>query len=102
MKILVTGGGGYLGSVLIPKLLTRGHAVRVLDIGYFGLGHLRAMHASVQLIRDDLRRVNQDPAFCAELLEGCNCVIHLAAVSNDPSAELNPQLTQEVNFEATV
>lgn len=102
MNILVTGGGGYLGSVLIPKLLTRGHTVRVLDIGYFGLGHLSAMRPAIQLIREDLRRVIGDPAFRGQLLEGCNCVIHLAAISNDPSAELNPRLTQEVNFEATV
>ncbi len=102
MKILVTGGGGYLGSVLIPKLLTRGHAVRVLDIGYFGLGHLSAIRAGVQVIREDLRRVIGDTEFSGQVLEGIDCVIHLAAISNDPSAELNPSLTQEVNFEATV
>ncbi len=102
MRILVTGGGGYLGSVLIPKLLTRGHAVRIVDIGYFGLGHLTAMRSGVQVIREDLRKVVVDAAFCNQLLDGIECVIHLAAISNDPSAELNPQLTQEVNFETTV
>ena len=102
MNILVTGGGGYLGSVLLPKLLTRGHKVRVVDIGYFGLGHLTAMRDGVQIIREDMRRVCSDPVFRDEILDGMDCVIHLAAVSNDPSAELNPSLTQEVNFEATV
>ncbi len=102
MNILVTGGGGYLGSVLIPKLVTRGHTVRVLDIGYFGLAHVRAMNASVQLVREDLRRVTGDAGLLARVLDGIDCVIHLAAISNDPSAELNPALTHEVNFEATV
>ncbi len=54
------------------------------------------------MIREDLRKVVVDAAFCNQLLDGIECVIHLAAISNDPSAELNPQLTQEVNFETTV
>jgi nucleoside-diphosphate-sugar epimerase len=102
MKILVTGGAGYLGSILIPKLLMRGHTVRVVDIGYFGLGHLRSLHPSVQLIREDLRRVLLDLEFRDQLLNDCQCVIHLAAISNDPSAELHPELTEEVNFQTTV
>jgi nucleoside-diphosphate-sugar epimerase len=102
VNILVTGGGGYLGSVLLPKLLTRGHKVRVVDIGYFGLGHLSAMRSGVQIVRDDIRRVISDPVFRDEILDDMDCVIHLAAVSNDPSAELNPSLTEEVNFKATV
>jgi len=102
MKILVTGGAGYLGSVLIPKLLTRGHSVRIVDIGYFGLGHLAPMRSSLELIREDLRRVVADEEYRSKLLEGVDCIIHLAAISNDPSAELNPELTEEVNFETTV
>jgi nucleoside-diphosphate-sugar epimerase len=101
VNILVTGGAGYLGSVLLPKLLVRGHKVRVLDIGYFGTHHLRPLRPSVEVIRDDMRRLRNDRAFCERLLDGCDCVIHLAAVSNDPSAELNPELTLEVNFDAT-
>ncbi|HEY0097744.1 MAG TPA: SDR family oxidoreductase [Pyrinomonadaceae bacterium] len=102
MNILVTGGAGYLGSVLIPKLLARGHRVRVLDLGYFGLGHLRALRPSVEVIREDLRALAAAPAQMHALLDGCDVVIHLAAVSNDPSAELNPGLTEEVNFHATI
>jgi nucleoside-diphosphate-sugar epimerase len=102
VNVLVTGGAGYLGSVLLPKLLTRGHKIRVVDIGYFGLGHLNAMRPGVQVIREDLRRVAGDPAFASQILDGIDCVIHLAAISNDPSAELNPSLTREVNFETTV
>jgi nucleoside-diphosphate-sugar epimerase len=101
LQILVTGGAGYLGSVLVPKLLARGHKIRVLDLGYFGLGHLRGFRPAVELIRDDLRSVVSAPAALRECLAGCDCVIHLAAISNDPSAELNPELTEEVNFRAT-
>src|SRR2546428_5669487 len=101
MQILVTGGAGYLGSVLVPKLLARGHRVRVLDLGYFGLGHLRGLRPAVELIREDLRAVVATPEGLRDCLAGCDCVIHLAAISNDPSAELNPDLTDEVNFRAT-
>ena len=101
MNVLVTGGAGYLGSVLIPKLLARGHHVRVLDVGYFGIGHLRAFQPRIELIREDLRSVCLDPRLRDEVLDRCDCLIHLAAISNDPSAELNPKLTEEVNLLAT-
>ena len=101
MRVLVTGGAGYLGSVLIPKLLVRRHTVRVLDVGYFGMGHLRNHQPAVEILRDDVRRVLSDPAFAEELLDGVECVVHLAAISNDPSAELQPELTSEVNYQAT-
>lgn len=101
MNILVTGGAGYLGSILVPKLLVRGHKVRSLDIGYFGIEHIRSMRPSVDIMRDDIRAVLADPEATERLLKGIDVVIHLAAISNDPSAELNPQLTEEVNFEAT-
>jgi len=102
MNILVTGGAGYLGSVLVPKLLARGHRVRILDMGYFGLGHLRSLRSSIELIREDLCRAIDEPEFCKQLLDGCDCIIHLAAISNDPSAELNPELTERVNLQATI
>jgi nucleoside-diphosphate-sugar epimerase len=101
VKVLVTGGAGYLGSVLVPKLLARGHLVRVLDVGYFGVGHLRMYQSPVELLREDIRRLCTDVSFADEVLEGCECVIHLAAISNDPSADLNPDLTYEVNMKAT-
>ena len=62
MNILVTGGAGYLGSVLVPKLLARGHRVRVLDLGYFGLGHLRALRPAVEVVREDIRALAESPA----------------------------------------
>src|ERR1017187_2959827 len=101
MNILVTGGAGYLGSVLVPKLLVRGHKVRVLDIGYFGVEHLRAMRPVVEIVRDDIRAVLANKAALDALLKDIQVVVHLAAISNDPSAELNPRLTEEVNFEAS-
>lgn len=102
MNILVTGGAGYLGSVLVPKLLARGHRVRVLDVGYFGVSHLRAFRPSVDLVRDDIRRVSTDPVFRDNLLSGIDCIIHLAAISNDASAELSPELTECVNLHGTL
>jgi nucleoside-diphosphate-sugar epimerase len=102
MNVLVTGGAGYLGSVLIPKLLSRGHSVRVLDMGYFGLGQMQSFHPPVMVVREDLCKMATDALLCRELLGGCDAVIHLAAISNDPSAELNPELTERVNFAATV
>jgi nucleoside-diphosphate-sugar epimerase len=101
MNILVTGGAGYLGSVLVPKLLVRGHRVRSLDIGYFGMEHLRAMRPAVEIVRDDIRHVVADKAALDALLKDIEVVVHLAAISNDPSAALNPRLTEEVNFEAS-
>lgn len=102
MRVLVTGGAGYLGGVLVPKLLARRHDVRVLDVGYFGFGHLRGTRPPVDIIRKDLRVAVGSPEGLDELLEGIDCVLHLAAISNDPSAELRPELTREVNFLATV
>lgn len=101
MKVLVTGGAGYLGSVLVPKLLARGHEVRVVDLGYFGLGHLKGLTPAIELVRQDLRLVAGNPTLGAELMRGCDCVIHLAAISNDPSADLHPDLTEEVNVGVT-
>ncbi|MBW8780676.1 MAG: SDR family oxidoreductase [Verrucomicrobia bacterium] len=101
MNVLVTGGAGYLGSVLVPKLLMRGHRVRVVDIGYFGMGHLRTMRPGVDIIRADILDVLASQVALEELLRGIDVLVHLAAISNDPSAELNLQLTERVNFEAT-
>jgi nucleoside-diphosphate-sugar epimerase len=101
MRILLTGGAGYLGSVLLPKLVARGHSVRLLDIGYFGFEHLRPIKPKIEIVREDIRRVLADPRFGRQLVEEADCVIHLAAISNDPSADLNPELTEDVNYRAT-
>ena len=102
MKILVTGGAGYLGSTLLPKLLLRGHQVKVIDVGYFGFGHLKDLNPKPQMVREDLRRILEDKAFADELFNGVEAVIHLAALSNDPSSELDPDLTHELNCKTTI
>ncbi len=95
MKILVTGGGGYVGSSLIPKLLTCGHEVTVLDLFLYGSDVLDK-HPHLKCIAGDIR----DEAILKKSLEAVDAVIHLACISNDPSFELNPTLGKEVNFDA--
>lgn len=97
-NVLVTGGAGYVGSVLVPKLLAAGHKVRVLDTYYFGEQVLDAVRTNSNLtqIKGDLRDTNVvDGA-----LRGCDAVIHLACVSNDPSFELDPSLGKSINYDA--
>jgi nucleoside-diphosphate-sugar epimerase len=97
-SVLVTGGAGYVGSVLVPKLLAAGHQVRVLDTYYFGEQSLAAVrgHRNLTEIKGDLR----DEATVDTALVGCNAVIHLACVSNDPSFELDPALGRSINYDA--
>ena len=95
--VLVTGGAGYVGAVLVPKLLAAGHTVTVLDLYLYGEDVLKSVEDHPQLIqiKGDLRH----PAAVAKALAGCDAVIHLACISNDPSFELNPALGREVNFD---
>ena len=97
-NVLVTGGAGYVGSALVPKLLGAGHKVTVLDLYLYGDGVFGAAgdHPKLRQVRGDLRR----PAVVAEALEGCNAVIHLACISNDPSFELDPVLGRSINLDA--
>ncbi|OFZ22293.1 MAG: hypothetical protein A2X94_02250 [Bdellovibrionales bacterium GWB1_55_8] len=98
--VLVTGGGGYLGSVLVPKLLEQGFYVKVLDCFYFGREPLRSVegHPRLTVIEDEMLNHENHP----DLFSGVDAVIHLASISNDPSADLDPNLTVRVNFFATV
>ena len=84
MRVLVTGGAGYLGSVLVPKLIARGHQVRIVDLGYFGLDHLKRLSPAPEVIREDLRAVMATPKLGRDLLDGCDAVIHLAAIRARP------------------
>ncbi len=98
--VVVTGGGGYVGSVLVPKLLGRGHSVRVLDAFFYGdqgLAPVRG-HPNLEIYASDLR----DRGTLEAALDGATAVVHLASISNDPSAELDPILTQTVNYDAVV
>jgi nucleoside-diphosphate-sugar epimerase len=95
--VMVTGGAGYVGSVLVPKLLAAGHRVNVLDLFIYG-DTLNGVANSPHLlqVKGDIR----DPQACAQALEGCDTVIHLACISNDPSFELNPTLGKSINHDA--
>ncbi len=99
--ILVTGGAGYLGSVLVPKLLRLGHNVRVLDLCLFGGKELFPAAAfesgALELIHGDMGREE----LLERGLEGADAVIHLAGISNDPSSDLDPALTRRVNVDAS-
>lgn len=97
-NILVAGGGGYLGSVLVPLLLVRGYRVTVLDRFFFGKETLAmcAKNENCQLIEGDTRWFSKD------ILKNIYAVIDLAALSNDPLSELNPELTLDINFRARV
>lgn len=96
MKILVTGGGGYIGTTLVPYLAQEGHDVTVLDRFYFGTEPLedacKKAGVEVTLIRGDVR------SFSGTLLEGQDAVVDMAAISNDPAGELDPWKTFEINY----
>ncbi|MCK9517505.1 MAG: NAD(P)-dependent oxidoreductase [Dehalococcoidia bacterium] len=94
MRILVTGGAGYIGSVLVPKLLARGHQVRVLDRMFWGLPHY-AEEPGVELVNADVRRIPEG-AF-----DGVDAVDHLAGFSNDPTSEYSPDANWQMNAVAT-
>jgi nucleoside-diphosphate-sugar epimerase len=92
MKILVTGNLGYIGSVLVPLLQSKGHQVVGLDSGYFKDCLLSPVSENFKQITKDIRDVESVD------LEGIDAVIHLAGLSNDPLGELVPGLTEEINF----
>jgi len=94
MKILVTGGCGYKGHVLIPKLLARGYEVIAFDIQWFG--NYLLPHKNLSVVKGDVRHIETIP------LEGVDCIIHLSSIANDPCGDLNPQLTWEVSALATM
>ena len=94
MKILVTGGCGYKGHVLIPKLLNEGHNVVAFDIQWFG--NFLNSHSNLEVIKGDVRNIEEVP------LDGVDCIIHLASIANDPCGDLNPKLTWEVSALATM
>lgn len=97
-RVLVTGGAGYVGAVLVPKLLAQGYRVRVLDLFLYGRHVLDAVadHPHLEQVQGDIR----DAEAVRSALEGCRSVIHLACISNDPSVELDPALSHSVNYEA--
>lgn len=96
MKILVTGGAGYIGSILSRLLLEKGYDVTLLDRLYFGIDSIKDITDRIKLIKDDIRWFNP------EILKGIDAVLDLASLSNDPSGELDPQKTLEINYKGRV
>jgi nucleoside-diphosphate-sugar epimerase len=97
-KVLVTGGAGYVGAVLVPQMLARGYRVKVLDLYLYGDDVLDPVkgHPTLEQIKGDLR----DHSLLRRVLPGCDTVLHLACISNDPSFELNPDLGKAINYDA--
>ena len=89
MRILVTGGCGYVGSVLVPRLLSEGHNVLVIDDQWFG--NFLPTHPELVIRKKSINEIDEAD------LSGIEAVIHLANVANDPSVELNPTFSWEVN-----
>ncbi len=89
MKILLTGGNGFKGSVLLSKLLNQGHEVINYDTNWFG--SYAARNSRLINIEGDIRDIDNIP------MKGVQCVIHLANIANDPAVDLNPTLSWEVN-----
>ena len=94
-NIFVTGGGGYVGAVLVPRLLKEGYRVTVLDLMIYGEDVLPT-HPRLNVVKGDIR--NQ--TLLEEIIPGHDALIHLACISNDPSFELNPDLGKSINMDA--
>lgn len=94
MNIFVTGGCGYKGTVLVPKLLKRGYKVQVLDVQWFG--SFLPIHPNLTVVKGDVRDID------SVNLQDVDVVIHLSSVANDPCGDLDPKLTWEVSALATM
>jgi nucleoside-diphosphate-sugar epimerase len=96
MKVLVTGGAGYIGSVLTRMLLEKGYDVTILDRLFFGMKPIEDIVDKAKIVKDDVRW------FDPEILSGVDAVLDLASLSNDPSGELDPEKTLEINYKGRV
>lgn len=97
-RVLVTGGAGYAGCILVPKLLSKGYSVKVLDLYIYGEDVLREVenNPNLEQVKGDIR----DKKLLEKVITGVDAVIHLACISNDPSYELNPALGKSINYDA--
>jgi len=94
-RIYVTGGAGYVGAILVPKLLDAGYAVTVLDLMIYGEDVLPE-HPHLTKVKGDIR----DQDLLRQTIPGHDAIIHLACISNDPSFDLNPELGKSINLDA--
>ena len=94
--ILITGGAGYIGCQLVPKLSQAGYRVRVFDVMFYGDDGLNSVRNGIEVVEGDIRRIPTD------LLEGVSAIINLAGLSTEPAAEYCPEANQEINFKAAV
>src|SRR5262249_57670060 len=96
-RVMVTGGAGYVGSRLVPKLLDAGYEVSVLDLYLYGddIFAAYAGNPALRQVKGDLR----NPGDVGGALAGCDAVIHLACISNDPSFDLDPALGRSINYD---
>lgn len=94
-KIFITGGGGYVGSSLVPRLLNQNYEVTVIDLFIYGEDVLKP-HKNLKIIKGDIRDIN----LLNDSIKGNEIVIHLACISNDPSFELNPLLGKSINLDS--
>ena len=92
-KIIVTGGGGYIGTNLVKKLISKGYIVTVIDTFWFG-NYLKP-NKNLKVIKKDIRNISKKD------IGNADCIIHLASIANDPAAELDASLTWDVNVVAT-
>ena len=94
-RIFVTGGAGYVGSALVPKLIERGYQVTVYDLMIYGEDVIEK-NKNLIMIKGDIR----DQKLLEKSLTDQDVVIHLACISNDPSFELNPDLGKSINYDS--
>jgi len=97
MKVLVTGTDGYIGVLLAPTLLERGHEVVGVDTGFYRAGWLyNGVSQAPRWINKDIRHITEED------LEGFEAVVHLAELSNDPLGQINPEITYQINHQGSV
>jgi nucleoside-diphosphate-sugar epimerase len=97
MKVLVTGTEGYLGSLLPPLLIERGHEVLGVDTGFYKVGWLyNGTNVTAKTLTKDIRHITHED------LEGIEAIVHMAELSNDPTGQLSPTITYDINHKGSV
>ena len=95
MQFLITGGGGYIGTTLIPYILRKGHSIRLIDKFFFGKKNINK-HRNLEIINDDTRNLDE------ENFEDVDIVIDMVSISNDPSGERFQKSTWDINWKSRV